>query len=820
VNEQLLQYMRQAVERVVEANGGQDQVRGTVNADGSIAWTGRTGASTNVHGFLPLAMIQALNAQARSVFAELSSASGSSVGTRTGQPEQTAGGLWRNARQQRAQQVSDDAAPEPPVIDRAQVLAQDIAGEGAERWKLHSGRWTWTSAATRAAENLHTLEGRREASRLREQYEREFRARAQEEGLNEQDVNQGREEGRQSPSLWQKAKAHMMGGGRHGAVVGGGLGLLMGIAVGALEGMIGDVLVFALSGLGASGQASARIGMSVLSVVTTGLKAVVGIGATMLGAVIGAILGPAIMAALGMIGGLIGGAVGALMGTVARAFGEALSGIKTIIDDLIGSALRYSQAMLDITVATGMGSRSASGLVNVLGMLGVKSEEVTRAFGNWSSHLELLAPRLGVLGVNLQRNAAGTVDWVGALAQLRQRWQELPELLRLPMFNAVLGSGRTQAILPALVAPEDQFNAAAQRSAEQEGAAGAGEAVFGRYRWIRDRLLSMVEIAKVRVGEALLPFAEGVLGKLESKLPELLEKAIVFATKLPEYLATGWNALVEFMKRIVEGVPSVVEMFMKLIEFGRDMVNVLAQVAEKIAGVFGVKVDLPVVPEVPWAKGGKPQGGSMGQHAYEGDAGDFGFMGADGGDEESPVSKGIGIGGNIVAGGILARILRGPIARLLGGLGPRIAAQLPRIVGSATAGVLGGPVGTILGIIAAIAGVIPLINIGADKLRESVGEPPLHPKRREAWEREHGQGRAEADAAREAALEPWRKGSQHLTDWLDKLKLDPTAMRNQQQAQAAQRHTVELKLPKPLYAEVGALEIGENLRVLFSSTAG
>jgi hypothetical protein len=609
------------------------------------------------------------------------------------------------------------------------------------------------------------------------------------------------------------------------------------------------------------------------------------------------------MGAMGMIGGMLGAAVGTLVSALGKAFGDVLTSTKQIIDDLIGAALRFSRTMADMAVQTGMSGRAIAGLHNVMGAMGVDANTVQKAFGDWGSHLEFLVPRLGILGVNLQTTRQGTVDWAGALVQLRQRWQELPELMRLPYLRGALGQQKADALLPVMQMPEDQFNQSVAQAERHEEHSAVGERVFGKYRWVLDRLKDMVEKSKITLAAAFLPFVEMIADKLEKSLPAILDKAVELAQRLPSLLVGGWNMLLDMLIQIVQMMPEVAAGFMQVMDTARDMLNVLMKVAEVFSKLVGEPIKFPRIGALPWERGGeeakdpadvlgqvrdrygrRPGGGMSDAEnadlaaqeqerrrrptqptlgvalrrnvfadqsalgpggwrnfdAVEGDGEAGAESGAEGVDEPDEQSE--GRGSSIIRAGVpiavglgISKILqalsplKGLGKSLLSGIGRLLAGVLPRVIGPAAAAtVTSGPIGWILGLIAAIVGIMVLrdkVNVGADTLREDMGIAPLDPDRRKQWEKEREpETETGARNQREQAVsDRWQKGADDFTKRLEGMRhsfdwLSSSAPGKAGHGDAAQKHEVTLKLPKPLYSEVGALEVADNLRLIFQAT--
>ena len=615
----------------------------------------------------------------------------------------------------------------------------------------------------------------------------------------------------------------------------------------------------ACDGYGCYCRSGGRVGKAVVDVIAQGIKAYATAGAVVIGAALGLIFGPAVMIALGAAFGAIGAAVGMLAQSVGKLFGEALQGAKTILDDVTGAAMKFAHAVMRIHWVTGMTTRTSSDLVLALTALGLKTDEVQSIFGQWSMRLEILGPKLAALGVVLRQNKDGTVDWWHALSQLRQRWQELPEIMRMPYFTAVLGQQATQALLPTLHMPEREFRKGQEEAQRAADLAAMAAPMEEQYKPVMDRLKFIVQVIKIRVAMAAFPWVVNLVRTVEQLWTQYEDVILAFINNIPNLLAKGWDWLITTIQEFLQYLPAAVQWFKDLAETGRTVANVMIAIAEALAKLLGLDVGkLPRIPKFPWPDEKAPPGRQHGGTAHPGEPVTVGEQGPEiftpdtegditpsgfkpEGSEAEDVVKRVGTRLGLAA---LALAIWPYIKPLLGRALKALAIGLvtdPIIAAAAALAIAAFQIGKFIGqkIIAAREerqrlGLPPKGEppYGPEDLPEQPiggtdeGEVPIYPSdspSQKAWKGRANKAIQDLERARSPArfLEGvGRPASRPKFKMSHMYPEGPEYLGDvtQRQGQQVQRHEIKLLLPPPLTSEVAALEVAENVRLIFAST--
>lgn len=665
------------------------------------------------------------------------------------------------------------------------------------------------------------------------------------------------------PGAEEDARAQLRrrrtGGWGTALAIGAATGAVVSMSLATIQGVMGDLLGMAFESFGASGQAVMRIGQSIVDVIARSLKGIATAGAVVIGGVLGLIFGPAVAVALGAVMGGLAAALGAVAAAVGKLFGDALQSAKAVLDDVIGAATRFAEALMRIHWATGMTVGSAAGLTLTLDALGISAQQAESLFGQWAMRLEFLAPRLAMMGVALTRNADGTIDWAFALSQLRQRFMELPDIMRIPYLTATVGPQAAQALLPIMHMPEPEFRAGADRAREAQHLAGLGERVVHEYGPVRQRLRFIVQMIKLEVAQAALPWVTELLRTVEDLWAQYREVILAFVRQIPAWIGTGWNVVIEMVQKFLRLLPDVVDWLARAANVGRVLANVLIRIINALDRMLGGKGGAPLLPPfLPPREGGEEgksgegptRGFAAGGYIPPGGGGITGEYGPEtvyappgGGamiipDPGKPVGLGPVAIGAVAApivwqllryllpilGRALARLLPTALLEILRRIAPHI---LPSLGVAAAGGLLGG-----------------LLEIRKRRKRAIEGyeeetEAPPAPD----WVDRLREGANEAAEAIGRLKRPVPGGATPYDDTAPPFKFIPEGERRagqfgggflgmlqavyaagveQKQRMEAQRipqrHEVRLLMPPSLMSEVAALEVAENVRLIFANT--
>jgi len=397
-------------------------------------------------------------------------------------------------------------------------------------------------------------------------------------------------------------------GAAAGASIGGAAGIALGGLLGTATDAVGDLLETALHSLGQTGQAAQRVGRAVCDTIISGIRAVATVGGAAVGAALGLILGPAVMAALGAVMGMLGAAVGLVAGALGRLFGEALKATKQLLDDVTGAALEFSDAIMRIHWMSGQAVGSATQLVFALDAMGVKAGETAGIFGQWGMRAEFLDAKLGALGARLVQNRDGTTNWAQTLLLLRQRFLELPDLLRMPMLSAAVGSSAAQTLYGKFMLPDQQFGAALGRGEEGRRYSEMAERTKLVLEPILQRVRQIASLIKLDIVTAALPAMVALLGRVEQLWEANRERIRQFAQAIPQLILTGVDKMLQAFQKGLELLPTWVEYLKTIAEVLREAGNALIGVLNWAdRALFSGKGGVPLIPELPWQKAEREQ---------------------------------------------------------------------------------------------------------------------------------------------------------------------------------------------------------------------
>lgn len=397
-------------------------------------------------------------------------------------------------------------------------------------------------------------------------------------------------------------------GAAAGASIGGAAGIALGGLLGTATDAVGDLLETALHSLGQTGQAAQRVGRAVCDTIISGIRAVATVGGAAVGAALGLILGPAVMAALGAVMGMLGAAVGLVAGALGRLFGEALKATKQLLDDVTGAALEFSDAIMRIHWMSGQAVGSATQLVFALDAMGVKAGETAGIFGQWGMRAEFLDAKLGALGARLVQNRDGTTNWAQTLLLLRQRFLELPDMLRMPMLSAAVGSSAAQTLYGKFMLPDQQFEAALGRGEEGRRYSEMAERTKLVLEPILQRVRQIASLIKLDIVTAALPAMVALLGRVEQLWEANRERIRQFAQAIPQLILTGLDLMLQGFQKGLELLPTWVEYLKTIAEVLREAGNALIRVLNWAdRALFSGKGGVPLIPELPWQKAEREQ---------------------------------------------------------------------------------------------------------------------------------------------------------------------------------------------------------------------
>ena len=225
----------------------------------------------------------------------------------------------------------------------------------------------------------------------------------------------------------------------------GAAGGASGAGVARIAGGIGNMFSQAFN---AGGQALGGVASALGEVLMGGLRLAGTIAIVGIAGALGALLIGGIVA----VGSALGEAFGRMIGAASQAASDALSGVVTILKDLADTGKRFADTGIGLQ---GMGG-VRPGQDAALQMFGqATGTNLTSMFSSWQMRPEFASARFGAVGAQFNPN-----DINGSIISLVQAIQHLPELLRVPMLNAVTG-GQAAALMPLLYQTPGQLQRAA-----------------------------------------------------------------------------------------------------------------------------------------------------------------------------------------------------------------------------------------------------------------------------------------------------------------------------------------------------------------------
>jgi len=329
---------------------------------------------------------------------------------------------------------------------------------------------------------------------------------------------------------------------------------------------------------GPGGQAIVELGLTVTkaigglmgsvmglvgNVVGAGMRmagGLVGGGVGLAGAIIGAVVAGPVGAAVGSLLGVfamkgiaaIADLVGGVLGVLGKAFGEfgevvsqAISTIKTVIEDATQSAMQYSSAVLGIAAHTGMSLASANNVTRTLGSLGVAPQQAASMFQGMSQMSPFLAARgtaWGIQGVG----AGGEMNMEAMILSMQSQFQKMGPVIGRVMLQSM---GMEQLLPQMMMSPQ-----ALQKQFQFSRDLGMDpDAVM---KWQQDFALArtsfgqFVEYLKMTFGTELLPLLQERLDAVVSYFKNHREQIVTALRDLANGFYTTFRAIADTARAV------------------------------------------------------------------------------------------------------------------------------------------------------------------------------------------------------------------------------------------------------------------------------
>ena len=329
---------------------------------------------------------------------------------------------------------------------------------------------------------------------------------------------------------------------------------------------------------GPGGQAIVELGLTVTkaigglmgsvmglvgNVVGAGMRmagGLVGGGVGLAGAIIGAVVAGPVGAAVGSLLGVfamkgiaaIADLVGGVLGVLGKAFGEfgevvsqAISTIKTVIEDATQSAMQYSSAVLGIAAHTGMSLASANNVTRTLGSLGVAPQQAASMFQGMSQMSPFLAARgtaWGIQGVG----AGGEMNMEAMILSMQSQFQKMGPVIGRVMLQSM---GMEQLLPQMMMSPQ-----ALQKQFQFSRDLGMDpDAVM---KWQQDFALArtsfgqFVEYLKMTFGTELLPLLQERLDAVVSYFKNRREQIVTALRDLANGFYTTFRAIADTARAV------------------------------------------------------------------------------------------------------------------------------------------------------------------------------------------------------------------------------------------------------------------------------
>jgi hypothetical protein len=536
---------------------------------------------------------------------------------------------------------------------------------------------------------------------------------------------EGAEGGQRGRGIW----ATRIGGMLAGAGAGGLASSFAGAAVAGVAAPLTTLLGIALEQAGASGAGVMRIGQSMVELFSRGIQVAANIGGTVIGGALGFLLGGAIGGALiGGAAGTIIGTVGGLFSQIGRTIGDALTGLAQIARDTVQTIIGLSDAVMKLSLTSGMGVGAAAGAVTGLGALGIGPQQVESMFGGRQEFLQM---RLGAFGVPVERGQGGDMDLLRTLQNVGSLLQSLPGILQRPYAQAMLGPAGGQ-LLPFLLDP-NQMQQAVQAQDDLTPRAEALKAAWDELRVPVQEVKLLWENVKVEFVAGFIPLIRNGIETLLGLWQTHQGTIVGFFQRLPSMALTGLGRIADWLQDVYntwrEPLTNFWNGFLagleKAIDLGTQLLGMLENsrilrwVGDKLLGPSPAGATAEPEGQEPWRRalraarvGGEEQGGDWRETGMPPGARPAAQGGGMGGLAIDALiallaARLLGLGGGGVAGGAARTAARwaAPAARAAARWAIPAAGTVARGVGAWAAG---GGVAAALGTPVAAVGLAPI----------------------------------------------------------------------------------------------------------------
>ncbi len=442
---------------------------------------------------------------------------------------------------------------------------QEVIAENGGRFRYRGGRWYGGINPRTGHWDLRVSADPADALRLSQRVmekkmERQRREMEEQMRQMEEEAAAAEEAPAGAPAAGGRAAAgRRLGQWGMGVATGFGAHVATMVAAGtlALTPVLSEAISAAVQPLGATGHASAQVGMSLLQFLANSIRSVSRIGGTIVGVALYSVLGPA----FGIAFGFITAELGALLGNFGQALGQALRGVRGVFEDINRIGRETADVIMQIAYSAGLAADAATRLTMGLQAAGVPLRTIGQLFGRWEARPEIMGVRLAAFGLDYGRLMRGDLTQAAAWAQ------GLPDLLRVPMLRAAFGPAADQ-LLPVLMRPLSELREAQRLQERWLPSPEAIERVQQRLEAMQSRVQLLGRSLRLHLLEGFLPIMEQGLRTLLNLWDQNRDAVIRFATQ------TAPRAFIDALQR---GVDWLRRHWPEIVQGARDFRDVIRE---------------------------------------------------------------------------------------------------------------------------------------------------------------------------------------------------------------------------------------------------